>query len=202
MDQIKKIPNIYKFCNNDLNKFALLLRKGIYSYEYIESWEKFNETTITSKEAFYSNLNLEGITDENYNHTQKVWDVFKIRNLGEYHDLYVQSDTLLLADVFENFRDNCIDIYELDPSQFVSAAGLAWQAYLKKIEVELDLLLDNDMLLINEEGIRGGMCQPVYRHAKANDKYMKIIIKLLNHHISCIQTRIIYMAGLCLKIFL
>ena len=92
----KKSPSIYKFCNSDLNKFALLLRKGIYPYEYMDSWETFNETT--SKEAFYSNLNLEGITDEAYNHAQKVWDVFKIRNLGEYHDLYVQSDTLLLAD--------------------------------------------------------------------------------------------------------
>ena len=133
----KKFPNIYKFCNNDLNKFALLLRKGIYSYEYIESWEKFNETTITSKEAFYSNLNLEGITDEDYNHAQKIRDVFKIRNLGEYYDLYVQSDTLLLADIFENFRDKYIDIYELDPSHFVSAPGFAWQACLKKTKEEL-----------------------------------------------------------------
>ena len=93
----------------------MLLRKGIYPYGYRDSWEKFNEATIPSKEAFYSNLNLEGITDEDYNHAQKIRDVFKIRNLGEYYDLYVQSDTLLLADVFENFRDNCIDIYELDP---------------------------------------------------------------------------------------
>ena len=120
--------------------------------------EKFNETTIPSKEAFYSNLNLENITDEDYNHTQKVWDVFKIRNLGGYHDLYVQSDALLLADVFENFRDNSIDVYELDPSCFVSAPRLAWQICLKKAEVELDLLTDNDMLLMIEKGTRGGMC--------------------------------------------
>ena len=83
-----------------INKFALLLRKGIYPYEYMDSWEKFNETTLPSKEAFYNNLNLEDISDEDYNHAQKVWDVFKITNLGDYYDLYVQSDTLLLADVF------------------------------------------------------------------------------------------------------
>ena len=81
---------------------------------------------------FYSHLNLEGITDEDYNYAQKVWDVFKIINLGEYHDLYVQSDTLLFADVFENFRDNCINIYEFDPPHFVSAPGLAWRACLKR----------------------------------------------------------------------
>ena len=97
----------------------------------MDSWEKFNETTKPSKEAFYSKLNLEGITDEDYNHAQKVCDLFEIRNLSEYHDLYFQSDTLLLADVFENFRDKCIDIYEFDPSHFVSAPGLAWQACLK-----------------------------------------------------------------------
>ena len=102
---IEKFPNTYQFCNKDLNKFALLLRKGVYPYEYMDSWERFNETSLPDKESFYSNLNLESITDEDYEHDQKVWNVFEIKNLGEYHDLYVQSDTLLLADVYENFRD-------------------------------------------------------------------------------------------------
>ena len=93
--------------------------------------------TLPPKEAFYSNLNLEDISDEDYAHAQKVWDVFEIKNLGEYHDLYVQRDTLLLEDVFENFRNKCLEIYELDPVYFVSATGLAWQVYLKKTEVEL-----------------------------------------------------------------
>ena len=101
----EKFPNTYRFCNRDLNKFSLLLRKGVYPYEYMDSWEKFNETELPDKESFYSGLNKEGITDEDYVHAQKACDVFKIKNLGEYHDLYVQSDTLLLADVFENFRD-------------------------------------------------------------------------------------------------
>ena len=87
-------------------------------------------------------------------------------------NLYVQSDTLLLADVFENFRDKCIEIYELDPAHFVSAPGLAWQACLKKTNVKLELLTDNVILLMFEEGTRGGMCQATYRYAKANNKYI------------------------------
>ena len=95
----------------------------------MDSWERFDETSLPDKEAFYSKLNLEDITDEDYEHAQKV---FGIKNLAEYHDLYVQSDTLLLADVFENFRGKCIEIYELEPAHFLSATGLAWQACLKK----------------------------------------------------------------------
>ena len=109
---------MHKFCNGDLNKFVLLLRKGVYPYEYMDSWERFDETSLPNKKAFYSELNLEDITDKDYEHAQKVWKVFGIKNLGEYHDLYVQSDTLLLADVFENFRDKCIEIYELDAAHF------------------------------------------------------------------------------------
>ena len=99
--------------------------------------------------------------------------IMYLKNLGEYHDLYVQSDTLLLADVFENFRSICIEVYELDPAHFLSAPGLTWQVCLKKTEVELELLTDADMLLMVEEGIRGGMCHAIHRYAKANNKYMK-----------------------------
>ena len=95
---IKKFPNTYQLCNKDLNKFALLLRKGIYPYEYMDSWKRFKEESLPDKESFYSELNNEHITNEDYAHAQKVWDTFKTKNLGEYHDLYVPSDTLLLAD--------------------------------------------------------------------------------------------------------
>ena len=139
----------------------------------MDSWEKFNETTLPPKIDFYSSLNLEHIIDEDYLHAQKVWDVFEIKIRVEYHDLYVQSDTLLLADVFENFRDKCIEIYELDPAHFLSAPGLAWQACLKKTKVELELLTDIDMLLMIEKETRGGICQATHRYAKANNKYMK-----------------------------
>ena len=149
-----------------LINFFLLLRKGVYPYEYIDSWEKFNGTTLLPKEAFYSKLNLEDITDKDYIHVQKVWDVFEIKNLGEYHDLYVQSDTLLLSDVFENFRNMCLKIYELDPVYFVSAPGLAWQACLKKTRVKLELLTDYDMILMIEKGIRGGIFQATYSQSK------------------------------------
>ena len=139
----------------------------------MDRWKRFKEESLPDKESFYSELNNEHITDEDYAHAQKVWDTFNIKNLGEYHDLYVQSDTLLLADVFENFRDKCIEIYELDPAHFLSAPGLAWQACLKKTKVELELLTGNDMLIMFEERTRGGMCLATYRYAKANNKYMK-----------------------------
>ena len=128
----------------------------------MDSWERFDKTTLQSKEAFYSNLNLEDISDEDYEHAQKVWDVFEIKNLGEYYDLYVQSDTLLLADVYENFRSLCFDKYELDPVYFVSAPGLAWQACLKNTGVKLELLTHYDMILMIERGIRGGICQATH----------------------------------------
>ena len=98
---IEEFPSIYQFSDDDLNKFILLLRNGAYPYQYMDSWERFNETQLPPKKAFYSELNLEDITDKGYNHAQKLWDVFEINNLGEYHYWYVQCDTLLLADVFE-----------------------------------------------------------------------------------------------------
>ena len=124
----ERFANIYGFWNEDLNKFILLLRKGVYPYEYMDNWEKFNETTLPNKESFYSSLNMENID----RHGNNVFKEIKLKNLGEYHDLYVQSDTLLLADVFENFRNMCIKVYELDPAHFLSLPGLAWQACLKK----------------------------------------------------------------------
>ena len=110
---IKKFPSIYQFCNGDLNKFILLLRKCICPYEDMENLEKFDETLLPPKGAFYSNLNLENM---DYTHAQKVWEVFEIKTCGDYHHLYVQSDTLLLADVFENFRNMFLEMYELDPT--------------------------------------------------------------------------------------
>ena len=172
-DLIKKFKNTYSFCNNDLNKFILLLRKAVYPYEYMDSWETFNEKSLPSKEDFYSNLNMEDIDDIDYRHGNNVFKRFELENLGDYHDLYVQSDTLLLADVFENFRDMCIKEYELDPGHFLLLPGLAWQACFKKTNIELELLTDYDMLLMVEEGIRGGICHSIHRYAKANNKYMK-----------------------------
>ena len=121
---IKKFSSIYQFWSGDVNKFVLLLRKGISPYEDMDNQEKHNEISLPDNKAFYSKLNKEKITDKDYAHTQKVWELFEIKNRGEFHDLYVQCDTLLLADVFENFIDKCIKIYELDHAHFVSAPGL------------------------------------------------------------------------------
>ena len=150
----------------------MLLRKGVYPYEYMDGWDKFNENIIPGKELFYSNLTLENISETDYAHANNVFKKFNINNLGEYHDLYVRSDTLLLADIFENFRQSCLKNYELDPAHFVSLPGLAWKACFKKTNVELELLTDYDMLLMVEEGIRGGICHAIQRYAKANNKYM------------------------------
>ena len=122
----------------------------------MDKQNRFNEESLPDKEHFYSELNKEHITDEGYAHAQKVWDTFNLRNLGEYHDLYVQSDTALLADVFELFN----------PAHFLAAPGSAWQACLKETEVELELLSDNDMLNMFEKGMRA-VCQALYRYVKA-----------------------------------
>ena len=144
----KKFNNTYNFCNGDIDKFVLLLRKGIYPYEYIDDWSRFAEEQLLDESDFYSGLNMEEISGIDYRHAEKLFNKFNIKNLGEYHDLYVQSDTLLLADVFENFRNMSIKVYGLDPTYFLSAPGLAWQACLKKTGVKLELITDVDMLLM------------------------------------------------------
>ena len=150
-------------CNADLNKFFLLLRKCIYPYKYIDSCETFDENTIPPREAYISKLNLENIADKDYEHVKKVWQLSEIKNLGEYHDLYVQCDTFLLADVFENFRNKCIKVYRLGPAHFLFPPGLAWQACLKMTKVKLELLTDIDMLLMVEKGTRGRIFQAIHR---------------------------------------
>ena len=139
----------------------------------MDDWEKFNEAPLREKEDFYSHLNVEDITDADYARAIRVCKDFEIKDLGECHDLYVQSDTLLLADVFENFRNMCLEIYDLYPAKKFSAPGLVWQAALKEIKVKLDLLTDIDILLMVEKGTGGGKCHSIYTYAKANNKYMK-----------------------------
>ena len=139
----------------------------------MDIWEIFNETSFPDKEAFYSSLNMEDITDVDHRHAYNVFKSINNKILGDYHDLYVQGDTSLLPHVFENFRNMCIELYELDPAHFLSAPGLAWQACLKKTDVKLELLTDPDMLLMVEKGFRGGICHAILTYAKVNNKYMK-----------------------------
>ena len=169
----RKFKNTYNFCNKDINKIMLLLRKGVYPYEYIDDFDRFNEEKLPDKSAFYSSFNMEDISDIDYRHTERVFNKFNIKNLGEYHDIHVKSDTILLADIFTNFRKLCLDTYKLDPVYFLSLTGFALEACLKYTQVKLELLSDIDMLLFIEKGIRGGICHSICRNAKANNKYMK-----------------------------
>ena len=152
---------------------SLLVRKGVYPYEYMDSWSKFEEDRLPSIDDFYSKLNMSGISDDDYEHAKKVWEEFGLRNLGEYHDLYLKTNVIILSNVFEKFRDACMENYGLDPAHFYTSPGLAWQACLKKTGIALDLLTNPDMLLMFERGIRGGITQVVKRYARANNKYMK-----------------------------
>ena len=138
----------------------------------MDSWDKFKETSLPRKEKFYSNLNMSGVSDGDYKHACSVWREFGNKNIGEYHDLYLRTDVVLLANVFESFRRVCLENYGLDLLHFYTAPGLAWKACLKKTGIRLELLLDPDMLLMFERGIRGGITQSVHRWAAANNPYM------------------------------
>ena len=150
----------------------ILKQKGFYPYEYMDSEEKFNDTKIPPREAFYSKLSGKGITEKDYKHAWNVWNTFNMKTFKEYHELYNETDVLLLADVFENFRDLCLKIYGLDPVYYFTAPGLAWDACLKITDISLELLSENNMLLLFEKGIRGGISIISKRYGEANNKYM------------------------------
>ena len=151
----------------------LLTRKGVYPYDYVSSLDKLSETQLPLKEEFYSKLNDEDITDEDYQHAINVWNTFGCKTFRDYHNLYLKSDVLLLADVFENFRKTCLHHYKLDPAHYYTSPGLAWDACLKTTGQNLELLHDYDMLMMFECGIRGGITHISKRYAEANNKYMK-----------------------------
>ena len=138
----------------------------------MDSWDRFEEKQLPSKDEFYSKLNMAGISEKDYQHACKVWNEFGLKNVGDYHDLYLKTDVILLANVFESFRKMCLDNYGLDPAHFYTAPGLAWKACLKNTGVNLELLKDPDMLLMFERGIRGGITQVVHKWAIANNPYM------------------------------
>ena len=147
----------------------LLLRKGIYPYEYMDSWERFAEPRLPPKEAFYSKLSDEHISEADYAHAQKVWGALRCHTLGDYHDLYNRTDVLLLADFFETFRKTCMRQYGLDPAHYYTSPGLSWNALLKRTGVELNLRTDYDQHLFIEKGMRGGISMVSKRHVRANN---------------------------------
>ena len=154
-------------------KLELMKAKGVYPYDYMDSFQKFSQTQLPKREDFYSLLTDEEISEEEYAHAGKVWETFGIENMGQYHDLYLKSDVLLLADIFENFREQYLDTYGLDPAHYVSLPSSSWDAMQKMTDVRLDLLTDVDMLYFIEKGTRGGISTITHRYAHANNKYMK-----------------------------
>ena len=162
--------NISKYYTPE--QVELIKQKGFYPYEYMDSIEKFKEDKPPPQKAFFSKLTGRGITDKNYKHVWNVWNTWNMETMKDYHELYNESDALLLADVFENFRDLCLKIYGLDPVYYFTAPGLAWDACLKMTNINLELLSDPNMLLMFEKGIRGGISIISKRYGEANNKYM------------------------------
>ena len=146
---------------------SLLTRKRVYPYDYVSSIDKLKETKLPSKDEFYSKLNDEEISEEEYQHAINVWNTFNCQTPQDYHDLYLKSDVLLLADVFENFRKPCFKHYKLDPCHYYTAPGLAWDACLKETKQDLELRKDYYMLMMFEQGIRGGITHISKRYAEA-----------------------------------
>ena len=151
----------------------LMSQKGVYPYDFMDSFEKFDQTELPTKDQFYSILNDQHITDDEYNHAKKVSKTFKIKTMGEYHDLYLESDVLLITDVFENFRKTCLQYYKLDPCHYFTSPGLSWDAMLKMTNIKLELMTDIDMFQFIEKGIRGGVSYIANQYGNANNKYMK-----------------------------
>ena len=166
-NQLKYTSEIFKS-----NKLDLMARKGVYPYDYMDSFDKFN-SQLPSKEDFYSILNDKHISKEDYEHVQNVWNTFNLKNMGQYHDLYLKSDILLLVDVFENFRKTCLEYYKLDPCHYFTSPGLSWDAMLKMTDIKLELMTDVDMFQFIEKGMRGGISYIANRYGEANNKYMK-----------------------------
>ena len=158
-----------KYANVD---FKLLLRKGVFPYEYLDSFEKFNDPALPNRDAFFSTLRGEECSVEDFDYAKRVWAAFECHTLEDYLKLYLASDVCQLADVFENFRHNCFQNYKLDPAYFVSAPQLAWNAMFKFLDLKLELISDPEMYRMIQPNIRGGICHASGRYARANNKYM------------------------------
>ena len=167
----ESFKNLTEFYQGE--QLDIIKRKGVFPYDWFDSFNRLSNTELPPKESFHSILNDSGISEEDYLHAQNVWKTFNMKTMRDYHDLYLKSDVLLLSDVFENFRDVCLDNYHLDPMFYYTAPGLAWDACLKIAKVRLELLTDYDMLMMVEKGIRGGVSMISTRYGKANNPYMK-----------------------------
>ena len=145
----------------------------MHPYEYVDDWQRFDEARSPLKDAFYSTLTDAHITEEDYKQALAVWEAFDCATLGDYHNLYLRTDVLLLADVFENFRRMCLKQYKLYPAYYYTSPGLSWDVLFKHTGVQLELLSDIDMHLFIEKGLGGGISMVSTRFAKANNPIMK-----------------------------
>ena len=165
-DKLKILQS--EFQNLSTENFNLLTRKGVFPYEYIDCVDKLRDVSLPPRESFYNSLTGNTISESDYAHAENVWKRFSIRTLGEYSDLYLKIDVLLLADIFENFRDKCIESYGLDPAYYYTLPGYTWDAMLKYTNVTFELLTDIDMVLFVERGIRGGLSREAFTGAQYN----------------------------------
>ena len=155
------------------DKLSLMSQKGVYPYDYMDCFEKFDQTELPTKEQFYSVLNSQHITNVEYDHARKVWETFHLKKMVEYHDLYLKTDMPLLADVFESFRKTCLQYYKLDSCHYFTSPGLSWDAMLKMTKIELELMTNVDMFPFIEKERRGGVSYIANRYGKANNKCME-----------------------------
>ena len=153
--------------------FELLTKKGVYPYTYMDSFDRFTEEQLPPKQKYYSDLSLKDISDEDYKFAHQLWETYGLKNLGELHDLYCETDVMLLADIFENIRKLSLENYKLDPTHFCTAPGLSWSAALKYTKIQLELLTDPDMSLFIDKGLVGGISLIANHYAKANSPGLK-----------------------------
>ena len=173
---VSKLPKddlIYTSKVFKVKRLNLMSRKGVYPYDFMDSFEMFIQRELPNKDQFYSILNDQHITDDEYDHANKVWNTFMIKTMGENHDLYLVSDVLLLTDVFENFRKTCIQYYKLDPCHYFTSPCLSWDAMLKMTNIKLELMIDTDMFQFIKKGMHDGVSYIANRYGNANNKYMK-----------------------------
>ncbi|KYM93940.1 hypothetical protein ALC62_15447, partial [Cyphomyrmex costatus] len=170
-DKLKIVRSEFSALSDE--DFDLLPRKGVFPYEYVDSVERLNDTRLPPRESFHSSLTGDTVSESDYAHAENVWQRFSVPTLGEYSDLYLKTDVLLLADVIENFRDSCVASYGLDPAHYYTLPGFTWDAMLKHTRVKFELLTDIDMVMFVKRGIRGGLSQCSGRYARANNKYMQ-----------------------------